>query len=150
MTEPLEIAKEKEIKCRIKSKAYSIWLTALAPANLVLVVGGALLSLVAGSSLLIEQGLITKAEAGVMALASAGFAIIHKSLNCDHHQAECKKLKNFFSSMAESYDDLRLIEDEGKLKDKLEELNTEYNHILKNKTADPLNLAVRMAEKHYA
>jgi len=89
----LDFANKKEIYCRIRSRAYSLWLTRLTPVNIILVVGGAILSLIAGSSLLINQEFISNTEAGIMALISAGFGIVHKTLNCDHHQAECKKLK---------------------------------------------------------
>lgn len=137
-------------ECRIMSRAYSIWLTRLTPVNVLLVAGGALLSLVAGSSLLTGSGIITETHAGIMALFSAGFAIIHKSLNCDQHQAECRKLKNIYAGLAESYSDLNIIDDDSALKSKLDDLNTEYAHIVKNSTAEPYGAAVQRAQNELA
>jgi uncharacterized membrane protein YphA (DoxX/SURF4 family) len=114
-----KLAKEKEVKCLIQAKAYSIWLNWLMPANLLLVVGAALLSLVAGASLLIEQGNLTKECAGILALISTGFTLIHNKLNCDQHQAECKKLKSIYQGLSEEYENLQSESDINILKKKI-------------------------------
>jgi hypothetical protein len=83
-----QIAKEKSTECKVQSCAYSITLSSLVPANFVLVVGAALLSLVAGASILTKNELISELQAGIMALVSGGFTIIHSKLGCDQYQAE--------------------------------------------------------------
>ena len=66
------ISEEKRVECAIEAMALSIWLRKLIPANFLLVVGGALLALVAGASMLVEQGILDKTIAGILSLISAG------------------------------------------------------------------------------
>ena len=147
MQELREFAKKKSFECMVKSKAYKNWLKTLQPANLILVVGAALLSLIAGSSLLIEQKILDKHVAGIMALLSAGFTIVHNKFNCDQHQAECSKLKSQYEALALSYADLELIDQEDVFKLKISELNSEFSQIVKNSTAEPSEKAIKKAEK---
>ena len=144
-----KLAKEKEVKCLIQARAYSLWLNNLRPANLILVVGGALLSLVAGASLLIEQGALTKEVAGILALISAGFTIIHNKLNCDQHQAECKKLKSTYFGLSEDYANLQAEDDFNTLKEKLDNLNTERTHIIKQSDTQPSQSSLDKAKVYY-
>ena len=144
-----KLAKEKEVQCLIQARAYSLWLNNLKPANLILVVGGALLSLVAGASLLIEQGVLTKEFAGILALISAGFTIIHNKLNCDQHQAECKKLKNSYLGLSEEYANLQAEDDINELKARLNALNTERTLIIKQSDAEPSQSSLDEAKIYY-
>src|SRR5215218_9773420 len=70
-----QAAEAKRQESRLMSRAYSSTLSALIPANFVLVVGAALLSLVAGATILIENDLLTKTESGILALLSGAFTI---------------------------------------------------------------------------
>ena len=149
MEELKRIAKEKEVQCLIQARAYSLWLSNLKPANLILVVGGALLSLVAGASLLIEQGVLTKEFAGILALISAGFTIVHNKLNCDQHQAECKKLKNAYKGLSEDYANLQIVDDINILKERIEALNSERTILIKNSDADPSQENLNKAKAYY-
>lgn len=149
MEELKVLAKEKEVQCLIQARAYSLWLSSLKPANLILVVGGALLSLVAGASLLIEQGVLTKEVAGVLALISASFTIIHSKLNCDEHQAECKKLKSVYQGLSEEYANLQTEGDVSILKKKLDALNSERTLIIKNSNAEPSQNSLDKAKIYY-
>ena len=66
-----EAANSKRKECAILSHAYAATLAALAPANFILVVGAALLSLVAGATVLVEEnGIMTHLQAGVLTLVS--------------------------------------------------------------------------------
>lgn len=149
MNELKQLAKEKEVRCLTDAKAYSIWLSKLTPANLLLVVGGALLSLIAGASLLIEQGLLSKETAGILALISSAFTIVHTKLNCDQHQAECKKLRGIYTGLSEDYANLQAESDVGELQKKFDALNLERTHIVKNTTAQPSQKSLDKAEGHY-
>jgi hypothetical protein len=98
-----KFATNKSDECKIQSAALSKWLRTLTPANLIFVVGASLLSLVAGSSMLLDNGLIERMHAGLMALVSGGFTVIHSKLGCDEHQAECRRLESAYRGMAEDY-----------------------------------------------
>ena len=141
-----ELAQKKSLECKVKSQAYKNWLKTLQPANLIFVVGAALLSLIAGSSLLIDQEILKPHEAGIMALVSAGFTIIHSKLNCDQHQAECRKLKSQYEALSLSYADLDTVTDESEFKRKMSELNSEFAQIVKNTTAEPSEKAIKRAK----
>ena len=131
------LARDKEKKSLVRGEAYSIWLSTLTPVNFVLVIGGALLSLFAGASLLIDQGVLTKEVAGLMALASSSFTLVHNKLNCDQHQAECRKLRSVFRGMAEEYENLQSETDIEMLKSKLDALNNARAQVLKTAGAEP-------------
>lgn len=143
------IADKKRIKCAIDAKAYSIWLSRLVPANMVLVVGGALLSLIAGASLLVEQGIISKQTAGVLALVSSGFTIIHNKLNCDQHQAECRRLKSLYEGLSEDYENLEAESDVEKFKSKLQALNNDRTQVKKGAGASPSLKSIAQAKKSF-
>ena len=130
-------AKKKHIECEIDATAYSIWLQKLTPSNLILVVGGSLLSLIAGASILIDQGIISEKTAGVLALISSGFAIVHSKLGCDHHQSECRRLKGLYEGLSEDYANLLIEEDFGEFKKKLQTLNSERSQVIKSASATP-------------
>lgn len=139
-------ADKKRIECAIDAKAYSIWLSQLAPANIVLVVGGALLSLIAGASLLVEQGIISKQTAGVLTLVSSGFTIIHNKLHCDQHQAECRRLKSLYQGLSEDYSNLQIESDVKNLYSKLEALNKERAQVKKSAGVDPSLKSIEQAQ----
>lgn len=130
-------ARKKSIQCDIAAKAHAICLARLAPANILLVVGGSLLSLIAGASLLVEQGIISKQTAGVLALVSSGFAIIHSKMNCDQYQAECKRLQSLYEGLSEDYSSLQIESDVKKLYSKLEAINKECAQVKKSAGASP-------------
>ncbi|NJL40509.1 MAG: hypothetical protein HC840_12780 [Leptolyngbyaceae cyanobacterium RM2_2_4] len=141
------IADKKRIECAIDAKAYSICLANLIPANIILVVGGALLSLVAGASLLTEQEIINKKTAGVLALVSSGFTIIHTKLNCDQYQAECKRLKSLYEGLSEDYANLEMESTVEDFRLKLKALNNERTQVKKGAGADPSVKSIDEANK---
>jgi hypothetical protein len=142
-----QIAEKKRIECAIDAKAYSICLANLVPANLILVVGAALLSLVAGTSLLTEQEIINKKTAGILTLVSSGFTIIHTRLNCEQYQAECKRLANLYDGLSEDYANLEMESTVEDLKSKLTALNNERSQVKKGSTAAPSTRSIAEARK---
>jgi hypothetical protein len=146
--EELKIAAElKRRECRITAQAYSATLSALAPANFVLVVGAALLSLVAGATILIENSLVTKIQSGVLALVSGALTIIHSKLACEQYQAECKKLLSFHRGIAEDYANLQFVTDTDEFQKRIFALNDQLSAAAKNTTAWPFDWATTKARK---
>jgi hypothetical protein len=97
--------------CRIKRRSYEIWLAILDPINLLTVAAPAVLSVIAGSTILTEPVFLGpdrgRLIAGVCALASAVLTTIHKTLNCDAHQSECRRIMQAYSVLEASYERLQ-------------------------------------------
>jgi|GEM_PF-3621077 hypothetical protein len=142
-----QMSEKKSRECKVQSSAFSISLGVLAPANFIFVVGAALLSLVAGASILIENQIIFNLQAGIMAIVSGGFTIIHSKLGCDQYQAECKKLVSYYKGIAEDYSNLSLIGDADELKKELDALNKELSKTIKNSSIFPFDWAIDLANK---
>ena len=123
--------------CELEATAYRIWLAQLVPANLILVVGAGLLSLVAGASLLVDQQIIDKTATGIMALMSSAFTLIHTRLGCDEHQAECRKLKSFYQGLAIDYANLETEMNPVELKTRLDSLNNSLAQTKRGSSAQP-------------
>jgi len=134
-------------ECNVKSRAYTIWLSSLVPTNIILVIGGSLFSLISGSSLLIQQSIITPFGAGILALISSAFALTHTKLNCDQHQSECKRLRNIYRGLEEEYLNLKIIRNEDELRDRLNTINNEFIFVLKSSGAEPSEKALNKAKK---
>jgi hypothetical protein len=139
-------AKRKE--STLMSRAYSTTLSALIPANFLLVVGAALLSLVAGATILIENDLLTEVESGILALLSGAFTIVHSRLGCEQYQAECKKLLSFYRGMAEDYANLQVIDDVDELRKRFLALNDLVSAAVKSSSALPFDWTVAKAKKY--
>ncbi|MGW2663749.1 hypothetical protein ACWCW7_22550 [Nocardia tengchongensis] len=114
------IAASREQECRIQARAYSIWLSVLRPANIVLVVGAAVLSAVAGAAVLASKG---GSLPGYLALVSAVFTVIHTRLDCDVHQAECRHLRSAYDAQADRYRSLCDADEPVELKNGVRELD---------------------------
>jgi hypothetical protein len=142
-----KVAEKKKGECKIKAVACSLSLNALFPANLILFVGAALLSLLAGASILTDSNVISTTTAGIMALISSGLTLIHSKLGCDQYQAECKKLAGFYNGIAEDNANLSLIDDAEELKKKFIALNNELSTPIKTAGAKPFDWAIDKAIK---
>ncbi|MDN5864799.1 MAG: hypothetical protein L0I62_06230 [Gammaproteobacteria bacterium] len=137
-------AQARRRECLFLCEAYSNTIKALAPANWVLVVGAALLSLAAGTTILTKTTLITTTVAGILALISGALTIIHTKLGCDSYQAECKKLLSFYRGLAVDYDNLRFIP-EADRPGRFSALNDQFSASVKHATASPFKWARRKA-----
>jgi hypothetical protein len=143
-----QAAEVKRRESTMMSKAYSTTLSTLAPANFLLVVGAALLSLVAGASILLENGVLTKIQSGFLALLSGALTIIHSKLGCEQYQAECKKLLSVYRGIAEDYANLQVVDDVDELKKRFSALNDQRSAIIKSSSGWPFDWAITKAKKH--
>ena len=132
----------------VLARAYQGTLNLLMPANFVLVVGAALLSLVAGATILIETSFLNKVQSGILALVSGAFTIIHSKLRCEEYQAECKKLLAFHRGIAAEYENLLIVDDGDDLKKQIRALNDQVSTTLKATAAVPLAGALEKARRH--
>ncbi|MBH0777307.1 hypothetical protein [Nocardia bovistercoris] len=138
------VAAARERECRIQARAYSIWLSALQPANIVLKVGAAVLSAVAGAAVLAgKAGNVP----GCLALASAVFTVIHTRLDCDVHQAECRRLRSAYDAQAYRYRSLRDLGEPAELHGGVSELDTSLASIRAEAKANAPNWAVDRATR---
>lgn len=138
-------ASRRQVENLALARAYQTTLSWLTPANFLLVVGAAILSLVAGASILIEASFINKVQSGVLALISGAFTIIHSKLGCEQYQSECKKLMSFHRGMAADYENLLSLDDSEDLKKRLAALNDQVSALLKSTTALPFEGALERA-----
>jgi hypothetical protein len=130
----------------VLSTAYGTTLSALAPANFFLVVGAALLSLVAGASILVDFQFLTKLQSGVLALASGALTIVHSKLGCEPFQAECRKLRSFYRGKAEDYRNLAVVTDIDDFRKRLLALNDQLAVAARNASALPFDWAKARAQ----
>lgn len=142
------VAAARERECRVRARAYSTWLSTLRPANVILVVGAAVLSTVAGSVVLGTK------EAGnlpaYLALGAAICTIVHTALNCDVHQAECRMLRSVYEAQADRYRSLQTLEDPAELRTGIRELDIRQAALREKSEATPPGWAVRRAERREA
>ena len=127
--------------------AYSKTLAWLIPANFILVVGAALLSLVAGATILIANNWLTPVQSGVLALVSGALTIVHSKLGCEQYQAECRKLLAFHRGIAADYGNLQIADDVEELKKRMMALNEQVSAALKSATALPFASVVAKARR---
>jgi hypothetical protein len=127
----------------VMSRAYATTLSALTPINFILVVGAALLSLVAGASLLVKGGVLDPFQSGILALVSSALTIIHSKLGCEQYQAECRKLGSFHRGIAEDYANLRIVDDADKFRERFSALNDQLSAMTKSSTCLPFNWTIK-------
>lgn len=139
------IAESRNLENKTLAIAYAKTLTALLPANLLLVVGAALLSLVAGATILVDQQIISAQTSGVLALISGGLTLIHSKLGCEHYQAECRRLLAFHRGVAEDYRNLVAIQDPATLAKRVHDLNNELAGALRSSPVMPFEWSMRKA-----
>ena len=144
----LKVAAEEQRKENlILSLAYSKTLAWLIPANFILVIGAALLSLVAGATILIENNWLTKVQSGVLALVSGALTIVHSKLGCEQYQAECRKLSALHRGIAADYGNLQIADDVEDLKKRMMALNEQVSAAFKSSTASPFASTVAKAKR---
>ena len=141
----LQATAMKKAECQALANAYGKTVRALGPANLVLVIGAGLLSLIAGVTILPETAWLDPRTAGILALISSGFTLVHTKLGCDQYQAECRKLISFYRGLAEDYESLLFAEAE-ELPRRFSALNEQLSASIKSTTAMPFDWALRSAQ----
>ena len=134
-------------ECAVTSRAFGIWLSTLRFANLLFVVGAGLLSLLAGASILLESHVISRQAAGFMALASAALTVVHNLLGCDHHQAECRRLRSVYEGLRTEYWSLDTMSDEAAARRRLGEIHIELAAVQKGAAASPARWCMDRAQR---
>lgn len=142
------IADVRERECLTEATAYRMWLQFLSWGNLITIGLPAVFSAIAGATLLNDGDAFQKHVAAGAALASSVLVVIHKSLNCDTHQAECRLLHQRFSGLAVRYRTL-LDFQEGELRQELLRLDEQLAEIRENMTAFPPTSIMSRAAKHH-
>jgi len=142
-----EFAKKRSRITRVKANGYQTWLSYLKPFNFFLVTGAAVLSLLAGSTLLYDDKLLGPMVTGLMALAAGIFTIIHQTLKCDAHQEECRKLFGSYDAIAEQFSNLKLEDSQDIVRKKIDELNSQLINLTQNYSAKPPLWIVKREEK---
>lgn len=149
LMQSLEQLKAEAVRRQVENlalaRAYETTLSWLTPANFVLVVGAAILSLVAGASILIEASFLTKIQSGILALVSGAFTIVHSKLGCEQYQSECKKLLSLHRGIAADYENLLSLDDVDDFKKRILALNDQISAVLKSTTALPFAKALERA-----
>ena len=132
--------------CSTRRRAFQLWLRALVPLNVILVVLAGLLSLFAGAAVLTDLG-VTSTQAGIMALTSAALTLIHTRLRCDPHQAECRRLVRQFDGLVARYEALQSETDETELQKRLTNLDTTRSALREGADAFPADWCTERAKK---
>jgi hypothetical protein len=131
--------------CDVKSRAYAIWLGRLTPANLLFVLGAALLSLVSGASILQNFHWLTADQAAIAAFVSTAFTLIHTKLKCDSHQDECRRLRAQYDAMKLKFESICHEPDKAIAERRLVELDERLSQIVQTAQAWPSDRAEKRA-----
>ena len=137
ITDLKDFARKQARDCRLKARQYDVWLAYLTPCNFILVSGAAILSLLAGSSLLVEIEYLTPVRAGLMAITAGVLTILHQTLNCEKHQQECRKLRGTYDAIAHQFTNLEIETEEGSIKKKIDDLGVQIAFLRENYSARP-------------
>jgi len=140
------VAEERRTENMALSLAYSKTLARLIPANFVLVVGAALLALVAGGGFLIDNQILSPTTAGVLSLMSGALTIVHSKLGCESYQAECKKLASIHRGIAVDYGNTLIVEDLQELRKRLISLDEQVAATIKSAGSLPFESAHQRAK----
>ena|ERR1700682_399362 len=128
---------QRERQCRTEHRAYGRWLALLTPLRWFTVAGGTILSALAGATifgkLFGEQWPI---YAGVFSLAASILTGLHAALNCDAHQAECRRLIQLYQSLETGFQAARALP-ASELPQRLEELEKKFEEAKLKATATP-------------
>jgi hypothetical protein len=121
-----EIAANRQAECKQKASYFNSRLRCFSKTNLITVIVPSLLGVIAGSALFTSNssswlGIETTSWLCIGALAAALLTAIHKGLDCDSHQAECRRLVQAYLGLENRYRTIAetSMEDAG---DKLAEL----------------------------
>ncbi len=101
------IAGEREAECRERANFFDERLRFFSKTNWITVLVPSLLGVLAGSALFSDSGSVW---IGLGALAAALLTAVHKGLDCDTHQVECRRLVQAYRGLETRYRTLRQIE----------------------------------------
>jgi lysylphosphatidylglycerol synthetase-like protein (DUF2156 family) len=109
MTEYIkEIAANRQAECKQRASYFDSRLRFFSKTNLITVIVPSLLGVIAGSALFAETnsswlGIDTLSWLAIGTLAAALLTAIHKGLDCDSHQAECRRLVQVYRGLETRY-----------------------------------------------
>jgi hypothetical protein len=126
-----ELAAERTMECGERASYFVKRLRFFSKTNWITVLVPSLLGVVAGSALFAETDSMW---IGIGALAAALLTAIHKGLDCDAHQAECRRLIQAYHGLETRYRTLAQIE-KPTIVDELLELDSELAELRQNQTA---------------
>lgn len=109
------IAAKREAECGERAAQFDSQLRFFSKTNWITVLVPALLGVVAGSALFAESdsswiGIEASTWVGIGTLFAALLTAIHKGLDCDAHQSECRRLLNAYRGLEVRYRTLAQIE----------------------------------------
>ncbi len=104
-------------------------------------------SFVVGLSVITEAALVTKNQAGWIAVIGAASLGISNRLKCEEHQAECRKLINQFEELQTYYESLKLEENEEEKKKQLLVLEQKLSKIRSEQAAFSSGRSIKKANE---
>ncbi|SIT05320.1 hypothetical protein [Neptunomonas antarctica] len=134
-----DIAAERQAECCERAAFFDSELRFFSKTNWITLLVPSLLGVVAGSSLFAESGsswLYVDATTwiGIGTLLAAILTAIHKGLDCDAHQAECRRLVQVYRGLEVRYRTLAQIETPSII-DQLLALESELGELRQSQTA---------------
>jgi len=113
-----EVCARREIECKVESYAFTKRLKLFGYTNLITVIVPSLLAVSAGSAFFATDD--WKLFIGITVLIGALLTAIHKGLDCDAYQTECRRLIQAYNGLAARYRTLHEVQKEHWLDDFLE------------------------------
>ena len=139
MTEKYQnIAAERQAECGERADFFDSQLRLFSKTNRITVLVPSLLGVVAGSALFansepIWRGITPMVLVGVGTFVAAILTAIHKGLDCDAHQAECRRLIQVYRGLEVRYRSLAQIETPNII-DELLALDSELGELRQSQT----------------
>lgn len=103
-----EICARREIECKVESYAFNKRLKLFGYTNWITVIVPSLLAVTAGSALFATDD--WRPIIGVTVLIGALLTAIHKGLDCDAYQTECRRLIQAYNGLATRYRTLHEVQ----------------------------------------
>ena len=134
-----EIAAERQAECGERANFFDSQLRLFSYTNWITVLIPSLLGVLAGSGLFADSNLVflrfeTSTWIGIGTLLAAILTAIHKALDCDAHQTECRRLVQVYSGLEVRYRTLAQIETPS-IADELLALDSELGELRQSQTA---------------
>jgi hypothetical protein len=100
--------RKRQRDCYVEKDAYAIWLALLTPVRWFTVIGGIVLSAVAGAVVLLAEYRVIgdqwRVYGAICAITASVLTGIHTALNCDAHQTECRRLVQLYSGLESRFE----------------------------------------------
>lgn len=131
---------KRQRECHVEKSSYETWLGLLTPVRWVTIIGGIVLSAVAGGVVLLAEywppGESWRVYGAGCAIVASVLTGIHTSLNCDAHQTECRRLIQLYSGLEGAYEAAPLVTRD-RLRMRFDELEAKFQEARSEATASP-------------